>query len=671
MKCTRSALLLLCVCCLLTPCSWGAKWQHFGSPYRAVYQVLTQPVDSSSGYYVSVPVCGLDRFNGEGVFVFDDTNVPLKVQLIGLQPNGEALVQVKTDKPAEALYAYWGGASKAPQYRGFVPGLTIQFLDASRLNGRDLRKIETYEDMERAASRLPVLAVSPLNACEWAGNPFYSGEQKPSILWMQGKLALPLGRRHPLFLAHHEAAFLAVNGETVLSRPELRHDARRLANGEDQSIVSHTDGPANVSIFQLAVNRPPLLALGAVTLKRLFVPKGRDWLLPGSTDLMKVESKGNDPCPAIWTRSVAYIAVDDLILTEVEVGSHANIPLMYRFGNGGRISGVKGRTLTVGLEPFKVEAAKNFEDRHSAVASTHHLLGDAPRRMTINKDRQRQHFEELITAQSLEYMEADTLMAYLTFMNLTDRNSAALPVARALAGQQDLRTIADVSPVFLTLARLESKKDMITARSAWNRVLTLRDDFNLIWEYIEFEMYAGLDYRQAREVLDRLDRRKEADKALIWQYRGELLLLEGHLEDANTAFLQAIQGVDNAQLQATAIQGHAAVETIQHLLDEGEWIQAEAQLRYLPLQLPEMMKNGRYALLRGKWLRKMKWQDAAILLINQSLKLNPIPSSLPELEWLKVQCLEDMKLHDQAATLRQHIVKSYPNHPVSKLASGR
>ncbi len=201
-------------------------WEEPGSPFRAEFEVLSQPDLPEAGVAVQVPACGLAAADGSDVRATDGRGRVLPVLPLGAGTDNSALVLVKPPADCPRVFCYFGSgvpAKKSPL--DFKPGLTldVRTMPAGRPpeNRRELEKL--LERSERIA-RLPVTEISQ------AGNP--ADLRGGYFLVFEGFLNVPkeLAGTQTFMLVAAEAGWLQVRERVVEDLAKFHPGIKRFVN---------------------------------------------------------------------------------------------------------------------------------------------------------------------------------------------------------------------------------------------------------------------------------------------------------------------------------------------------------------------------------------------------------------------------------------------------------
>lgn len=647
---------------LTWPAAARTAWHHPPSPYRAVFEVQSQPTTRDAGYWLQVPISGLGDATGRAVYVFDDQHRAMRVHAVGDSGAGMALVQVQGRRPPSRIYAYWGTDRRAPQNDMLTPGVTLTVRTLP-----DDAKLDSWAHCRQAYEQSDILGVQPLRQIELAGNPLTTHERY--ILEVNGRFQQERGAKPELFLAHHGAAFLWIDDKQVIDRPG-RHHPNQFRQGEGRQAIALHEGltPLRLLLFFQSSREVAVLASYEGPRQMKALPPSA-FAQPGTTSLTTVETQHDRQlCPAFRVEHVAYLSIDDTVYTLLDCHTWTGAEVEWATSDGGHAKGASYRLVRVGLEPLSISARRDGRSRETAQIDVH--FATVPQRFISRNEKHFAQFRDAILGRELGGLDVATLQAYLALLETRDRHPASVPVAQAILNHPQRRQLADLLPVHLALARSTAAETPDTAADAYQQVMRLTRDEALILEAIEFLIYRQGDLDTARQRLAQAARVIGRQHLQLTRYQGEIALLSGDVEAARDAFTEIQQ-----RLQAEGRRRDALVQASEHIerfrshLSQAHWLAAEADLRELGVLTPSMVASGQYAVLRSRLCRAIGWPTSVPGLVDRTLAYNSLPAHLPELELQKALALAELGRHDEARASFQRIRDHYPNHPAASTAS--
>lgn len=658
----RSWLLLL-LAGMSAPAFTRATWHHGDSPYRAVFEIVSQPNHDKGGTAVSVPVCGLGAEDGSDLMAFDQDGQQLAILPLGKGPLNEALALVRALPRSKELYLYFGSGTRAPVHQtAFLPSLLCQV--------RTLPEGEAgnWAQVEKRLAESKLVGSVFVDKIEQSHNPVDSTD--PVFLVFEGYLRIPQAGTYTYMIVTDDAGYLFIDDKLLIER-HGRNWAHAAARGEFRKEVALTAGLHKIRLV-LADFGGDLMAVVARILdeKTSQVLRPQDFAQPGRTTFAGVETRHRDqPNPLFWAKNLSYINYDGAYYTEVEAGTYDGKEAEFIFRDGLRSEGVSARRIVAGLQSMPVRVTRRRATAQGAVP----ISEVPPPVFSLRDNDQFKQYAALMLSANLAELSAATLKGYIHFLNFRELNEDALPLYEALAAQRDLAP-EDQLPTFLGLARAAARNFPEKSAVAFARAEQLARG-NAAWgdaarEYIEFLLYRTRNFAEAEGLLTRMRRGAPKDRETM--LRGlelDLYVLQGKVAEAKPV-LDELLGTRElgTQQRSAAVKSNALRQRHYDLMKEGFLGDARKVLHEWSDVAPIDRLHGTLPLARARYWQQLGWLDGALAELDGAILMDPLLPNLPEVELQRGLILRQAGNTEKANEVFQKIAADYPNHPAAQQA---
>ncbi len=638
----------------------GPRWAHTHSPYRAAFKITGQPNDDEAGYFLAVPICGLGDADGANVFVYNAAGRPQQVLALGRTRNNCALVAAGgKHQNGDILYAYWGTTTKARQSGSIVPGLTVD-IRTGKTNGN----IDDWRASRRIIRTSRRIGIVPISRIELAANPIDATDA--IVMEFNGHILAEKAETWHFFLANDDAGYLFVeNRNNPLIERNGRHWAHDDRHGKDRQSHRLRQGrnPIRCVVIDVGGNQMAVLARWVDDRKKFVIP-AKSYVHSGTTALTGVETKsGEKECPAFSVTLRDYIGIRPYVFTRYLLRTYDGAEVTWKIGNGMRGKSRTFEQIVVGTDSLAVTAVA----ADGAEAKGLIQLGHIPRRISWRHWPTYREYSDIMTAQGVDNLNAKYRQAFLHFLNLRERNPDATAICEALLKDKDLGR-AEREKILLNLARCAAFREPETSRQAYRKLLQRQKDEALALEYFELELYRLQDAEAAAEALAKVATAGGKDSADQQRCQALLELMTGKPETAKD-LLEKHRAALVAKSHAThAVRANNLLSSFKQHVRTGYYEQAEAALREWVKLQPDALLSGHYALMRGRYLRRIGWHQGAHDLLNKTADLNALAPFLPDMEFERAMALRSLKKPNEAKAVFNRIIKDYPNHPVAERA---
>lgn len=644
-------------------------WQHASSPYRAEFDIKSQPSQPEAGVAVTVPVCGLGFADGSDLLAYDEHSVQLPLVALGESAENKALALVKAPADSKQVLVYFGAKMPAPQNKMvFLPGLTVDIRSFSP------GPFSNWQEVEKLLTRSLRRGKLWVDKVELSYNPVTS--EDAFLMVFEGFLRVPQAGPQTYMLISQDAGYLFIDGKLVIERngPQSAHNATR---GQSRATVNLTAGPHAVKCVVVAVSGEQMAILGRFGSDRdKSVLAPQDFLQPGKTQIMNVRSRiAEDPCPVFYCRPETYIGYAGFQFTEATCGTADNLPADWLFADGARYHGAQFRKVFVGLNSIEVKVKqKNTEARGEA-----EFPEQPPKRSSIGDYPDFKHYSELIMQENHERVDLSTLKGYRAFLAFKQLNPDMLSVCNAILKKPGLDdgTCREVS---LDVARIASAKDPERAAQCYRNLFKERaDEGKKPWwrdmtrEYAEFAIFRLRDLTLAQTLADALGQAGNPDaKAAVLSLELDMQLQRNEVDKARQTLDGLLRLANEAGSQRlAAVKTNALRERFKDLMNSGFLVEARNALWEWERLAPENRLDGALPLERSRLWRTYGWLDGALIELDGAVLLNNLLPNLPEVEFERgVVCQQagDLK---KAREIFGRVAQQYPNHPLAAQARER
>lgn len=644
-------------------------WQHGNSPFRAEFDVVSQPSAAEAGTAVAVPVCGLGYWDGQDLYAFNELDQPLPLLAMGEGAENKALAVVKAPAGSKKIFVYFGSQVPAPQNRmGILPGLTVDvrsYLPGPFNNWADVEKL-----MQRSLRRGKVW----VDKIQLSYNPVTS--EAAILMVFEGYLRVPQAGSQTLMLVSQDAGYLFVDNKLVIER-NGRQSAHNATRGQSRATLNLTAGTHAIKCVVVGGGGEVMALVGRWINERSKAALGpQDFLQSGQTRLANVSAHfPQDPCPVFYCRPESYIGYGGFQFTEVSCGISANQPADWFFGDGARYHGAELKKVFVGLSTVDVTVRQKKVEARGRVE----FPALPPKARSIGNHADFKHFSTLILQENHERIDLSTLKGYRVFLGFQQRNSDLVPVCNAIlkkAGLDD-GTLREVA---LDLARVASVKDPDRSAQLYRQLFRMREDEgkkpwwrDMAREYAEFAIFRVRDLGLAQSVADTLGKLGSVEaRAAAASLELDICLHRNELDKARLVLDRMLRVANEAGNQRLAVvKTNALRERYGDLLDGGFINEAYPLLWEWEALAPEDRMNGTFPLERSRLWKTFGWLDAALAELDAAMRLNTLLPNLPEVEYERGRLFEAAGEGTKAQEVFQRIAEHYPNHPLAADARKR
>lgn len=642
-----------------------APWHHGDSPFRAVFEITSQPNHEKAGTAVSVPVCGLGAEDGSDLMAFDQDGQQLAILPLGKGAANEAIALVRALPRSKTLYVYFGSGIKSPVHKtAFLPSLlcTVRTLPEGDVNN--------WKQVKERLDGSKLVGTVFVDTIDQAYNPVDSTD--PAFLVFDGYLRIPKAGPYTYMMATDDAGYLFIDEKLVLER-NGRHWANDAARGECQVEVNLTAGLHQVRLV-LADFGGGLTAVLArwIDGKNKYVLKPQDFGQPGHTQFKLVEVRHRDEAnPIFWTKNTSYINYEGAQYTEVELGTYDGKEADYVFRDGLKAEGKTVRRILCGTRSMPVRVTRKRTTAQGVVP----ISEVPPEAFSLKNGDQFKQYAALMLSGNLGDLDASTLKGYINFLNYRELNEDAVPLYEALAASRDLPE-AERLDAQLGLARAAARSFPEKSGPAYNKAEELARGSakwgDVAREYVEFLLYRTKDFAEADKLLARMQRGAPKDKqTMLRGLQLDLLVLQGKADEAKPVLDELLGARElGAQQRFAAVQSNALRQRFYDLMKDDFLLDAREVLYQWMDIAPVDRLHGTLPLARARYWQRLGWLDGALAELDGAILMDPLLPNLPEVELQRGMILREAGQTKQANEVFQKIAKEYPNHPAAQEAKG-
>lgn len=641
----------------------GAPWHHGESPFRAVFEITSQPNHDKGGTAVSVPVCGLGAEDGSDLMAFDQDGQQLAILPLGRGAANEVIALVRALPRSKTLYLYFGSGAKSPVHKtAFLPSLLCDVRTLPEGDATNWKQVKALLDQSKSLGTVFV------DKIEQAYNPVDSTDA--AFLVFDGYLKIPQTGSYTYMIVTDDAGYLFIDDKLVLDRSG-RHWARDAARGECQVEVSLTAGLHQVRMVLLDFGGD-LMAVVArfIDGKNKYVLKPQDFGQPGQTKFELVEPRHRDEAnPIFWTKNTSYMNYEGAQYTEVEVGAYDGKEASFVFRDGLKAEGKTVRRILCGTRSMPVRATRKRVTAQGIVP----ISEVPPAAFSLNNDGQFKQYVALILSANLPDLDPSTLKGYINFLNYRELNEDAVPVYEALAHSRELAA-ADRLDAWLGLARAAARNFPEKSGPAYDKAEELARGSaewgDVAREYGEFLLYRTKDFAEAGKLIARMQRGAPKDKqTMLRGLQLDLLVLQGKAEEAKPVLDELLGSRElGNQQRFAAVQSNALRERYYDLLKGDFLLEARKVLYEWADIAPVDRCHGTLPLARARYWQRIGWLDGALAELDGAILMDPLLPNLPEVELQRGLILRQSGDAKRANEVFLKIAKEYPNHPAAKTA---
>ena len=650
-------------------CCWGAPratWHHSRSPYRAVFEITTQPNHPEAGLAASVPVCGLGLPEGGDLVAYDDRNAQLPLVSLGNGPKNDAIALVRPGADTARVYVYFGSGTRGPTHRNAaLQSLTVDIRTVPEGPYTSWPSVEVLVKKSKRIGRQFVDTIA------LGYNPVSSADA--FLMVFDGYLNIPKAGEYTYMLVSDDAGYLFVDDKLLISRNGRQWAANAL-RGESRASVELSAGAHRIRCVVVEAGGTQMALVGRwITGKQKYALRPGDFVQPGKTKLVEVEPRyGKSPCPCFWYEPRSYMSYRGAQYTEVEFGTFTGENASWSFGDGAVAKGPTLSRVLPGLSSGEVTVRHGRAEAEGRI----HLPELPPKQREMEDAASFKHYTSLILNQDLREIDVSTLRGYITFLNYRELNEDAVPVYEAiLAGKKvDPGHRWDAN---LGLARAAARSSPDTSLAAYRALFDDRRSAPKdVWpsvarEYAEFLLFRVRDIKVAGSVIEKLSRLSEGDDKAVLSLQLDLALQEDDTEAARRYMDRLMGGRDVGKNQRlAAVKGNALRERFYDLVGSGFIEDAVGVLHEWEGLSPEDRTNGSFSLARARLWKRLGWYDGALADLDGAVLMNPLLPNLPDVEMERgLVCLEAGD-GPKAKEIFRRIREQYPNHPAAREAEG-
>ncbi|MCK5801862.1 MAG: hypothetical protein KAI66_03470 [Lentisphaeria bacterium] len=662
-------LTLVCVLAARVPSAHAgrASWHTSKSPYRASFRVLSKPNHKQGGVAVSVPVCGLAPEDGSDLVAYDGRGNQLPLMPLGKSAANEALALVAAKSTTKEIHVYFGSKSRAAVHRrAFLPSLTADVRTLPKTE-KDPKNWTEAKKLLASSKRIGMVFVDKI---ELTYNPVNSAAA--CFIVFDGYLKIPKGGTYEFMLVSDDAAYLLIDDKPVLER-NGHHWARDAARGECRKAVPLTPGTHKIR-YVLIDYGGGLTAILArwINKKNKFVLKPDSYIQPGKTKLLTVEGHYRDsPCPAFWYKHRSYMALGGAQYTETEMGTYSGREAEWLFEDGAKMKSAKVRRIFPGLTGVGVKVRQ----KRASASGTIDFNELPPKQLKLKSSEDYKRYTAYILDQNLKDLRAQTLRGYATFLKYHELDENLIPICEAIINGRGKADDKDRLAAALDLARAAAKEHPDKSRKAYEYIARKgprnASTARALREYVEFLLFRQRDYKEAKKIIDDLDKMlSDKEKAPIALHL-DLALCQGQEEQGRKLLEELLSGRELGRKQRyAAVKSNALRQRFYDLMKAGFLINARKILHEWDDLAPTDRTTGAFPLARARYWKRIGWLDGALAELDAAILSHPLLPNLPDVEFERGVIQAEAGDQKKANDIFLKIVKEYPNHPVAKQAKG-
>jgi tetratricopeptide (TPR) repeat protein len=652
--------LALSLVCLLGSSVRAASWHHADSPFRAVFEIESQPNHDKGGVAISVPVCGVGMEDGADMVPFDQDGQQLAFLPLGPSANNHAIGLVRPGPRSKTLYVYFGSKTRAPAHQtAFLPSLLCE---ARTLPDGDANNWAQVEALLRKSKSLGTVFVDKI---EQTVNPIDSTD--PVLLVFDGYLRVPQAGTQGYMIMTDDAGYLFIDDKLVIER-NGRHWAKDAARGESRVELPLTAGNHKVRMILVDFNGGLTAVLARwIAGNKGYVLRPQDFLQPGKAKFETVEARYKDaPNPIFWTKNVSYMNYDGAQYTEVELGAYDGRELEYVFKDGMKGEGKTFRRILCGPRSMPVRTARRRETAQGVVP----ISEIPPEALSLLKDADFKRYSALILSSNLGDLDETTLKGYAHFLEFREMNEDATPVYEALVNVRGISK-QDRYEALLGLARSAARSFPEKSAKAYDlaeeAARGTKEWGETAREYVEFLLYRMKDFDEAERLLRRMMRGAPADKRTTLRgLQMDLMVLQGKVDEAKEVLDELLGSRElGARQRFAAVQSNALRQRHYDLM-EAEFLQEAREVLHEWSDVAPIDRiHGTLPLARARYWSRLGWYDGALAELDGAILMDPLLPNLPEVELERGKIMKKAGDRQKANEVFKKIAEDYPNHPAA------
>lgn len=664
-----AAVLVLAGLCISL--SAQAQWRHHDSPFRATFEVTSEPNHPAAGLRVNVPTCNLSHPSGRDLFAYDEKGLPLSLHTLGPGTHNTMAAIIETRPKGQNISVYFGSGGAAPQNRtGFRPGpvLTLKTFDGGN-------EMESWDTVKSIWQKAQPFAVVFRRSIEQMYNPVDARDS--FIMEFNAHLRIPETGEYTYMLVSDDAGYLFIDNELVIER-NGRHNARDAQRGEFRATVELHAGlhPVRLIVFEAGGGQAAVLAQWKDE-RNKSVLKPQQFTQSGSTRVTGVEARpvaGRTDCPAFEYSHKSYMSFEGRYYTLTEFAAYNEQPTDWLFGDGAEAAGKRVRHVSAGLQSKTVKARQG----KVIAAGQVDFSENPPQRWRMSKSDHFNRYAKQMLAEPLPKLDISTLLHYRHFLKYREYNPQVLPVCEALLAHSELEPKLR-NDILLDIGRVAAATDVAKAVKAYSALLSLispREEperhRDILLEAATFTLLQAGDTEVGENLLRRFAASLQGQDPAVLRVRIDLALQKGEAELAGelTENLLVISQVGRGQ-QRNAVRSNALQDRFYQLLEEGFLNDASRVLEQWIAIAPGDYTDGSWPLARARMFNRMGWRNAAISSLQGALALNPLLPNLPEVEYMLAYLYEKTDQTETATELYRKVEANYGNHPAAAKAADR
>jgi tetratricopeptide (TPR) repeat protein len=645
----------------------ATAWQHVSSPFRARFEVISEPNHPQAGLAVFVPVCGLAPAAGTDLFAFDSAGNQLQLLGISATSQNQALALVSPRPVKSEILLYFGSRLPSPQNRhAFQPCLTVNCRTLPSPQLESWRQVETQlrrsQDMGTLMTDTIALTHNPVNSAD------------AFIMDFQGCLKIDAAGDYTYMLVSDDAGYLFVDDKLVIER-NGRRGAGDALRGENRVTLKLAAGihPIRCVVAEGGGSQAAVVAR-YLDERTKFALRPNDFVQPGKTRLLAVESRdATVACPAFTYVLTTYMSFDDKQYTEVHLKTFGEGDAEWRFSDGGAASGRQVRHIFTGLDERQVQVRLG---QFTATGTINFPESPVPPQLQINNPAHYQQYASIIMEEDLRRIELPTLLNYRHFLGFREFNPQLQPVCEAILQSPDLPEQLGIA-VLIDLARASGATDQDKAARAYSSAARRLDPRSPEWtllmsEFADFALLQKGDLPLAEALLKTMAQQEGVAPERILSLRLDQVLTTGRKELAAQILEQLRQtAAGKIDQRLASVRSNARREHFYDLLENGFLLTAQDVLWEWLHLAPGDRCNGSWSLAKARLWRACGWRQGALNILELAMTFDPLLPNLPEVQFEKAVLLAETDKKEQAAELFRYIAEQYPNHPAAAAARQR
>lgn len=660
--------------------------QAQGQAARTVVRPVELPDDFDGGpVLVQFRSGGLLDSPDRGLGVFNADDDAIAFRLLGHEPEGVTSIAIDVPEGERDVYVHYSaGTIRGAQRDDDIPISLIM-----RTYPLRQASFSGPGDLRRAVDDATPLGVARIDRILFGHNPF--GEDRQFITDIQGLLRVREATTFRLFSNHDTAAFVIINGETVIAGTEPFTE-RDYHDVDEQAVeITLEAGEHSLRYLHVATDDAPHLGLGMMEERRARPVRERYFVQHPEATLgpPRTEDDNGRPVVGFDAEQREQMGHEDYVFTRFALQPLAPPPegLRYRWDLGDTT-----RREQADAERFdhvfpgppealpEVADERGWRVRLELVDDRGRALGEATSRLRpavfghtehAGNERLLERYAAAIAEPDYRRTPADALMAFYLLLAETEQPALIAPIAEAFVDRFDSQRGEDVWQMKHALATHLAEREPRRAAELFGELARTADDSwrgtTAAAEQLDLMIFhqQNTDLEEVRRVVARMyANRAPRERALLQSRVGDALRVAGRFDDARRAYedAQRARGREIEPREA-AVRQRAYRETALSMLHQRRYPALRDQLLQWEADFPLAKLEGDLVLLIGRYFEAVGDHRRAATEYRTLLEMHPMHPRRPELAYRLGASLMRRGEVEAARRWLEEVVEQFPNSP--------